>query len=275
MSKKGYQKGLPAILPEPASKPRPPSVPAPRASAEDLRVVPPPQVVSASTRPVRDRHRVMRVIAVSIAVPVSFALGALVTSLVLGGTDHRLAENSPGSAQSAAPPPLAGEGSYVESYVQDNGDVTVHQWIRVGEPIEELRLALPDVPGTGLSVDRVVVVAEGRVNGPARISARGTTYTFSPTKVVQVSYRMRGAVTRSNDDGRALVVATNLDVTYPVQSERETRVVRAAEVLTLACARTATTAPVPCGTADNREQWRVELPGSRSADRVVAQVNLG
>ena len=145
------------------------------------------------------------------------------------------------------------------------------QWIRVGEPIEELRLALPDVPGTGLSVDRVVVVAEGRVNGPARISARGTTYTFSPTKVVQVSYRMRGAVTRSNDDGRALVVATNLDVTYSVQSERETRVVRAAEVLTLACARTATTAPVPCGTADDREQWRVELQASRARDHVVGR----
>lgn len=287
MTKKGYQKRVPTVLPVPPPRAVPPTAPPPRASSDDLESVQPPPARPAppppaaptppppTPLPVRSRHSVVRIVAVCVAAPAAFALGVLLTPLALGSNGDRSGDPDPGSAAPASPAQDTGE-SYVETQVLDNGVVAVRHSIRLLEPVDRILLALPDVPGsTGLSADRVVVMANGRARGPRRISGRARTYTFAPTRVLQVSYRMTGAVSRSSTDGRALVLATSLDVTYPVQREGETRIVRASEVLSLACARTPTTAPAPCGTADDREQWRVELPSGREAERVIAQVNLG
>ena len=113
------------------------------------------------------------------------------------------------------------------------------------------------------------------VDGPATITGSGATYTFDETTDVQVRYVLTGAVVRSDSvGGRALALATRLDLRYSPPPEREIRVVIAAEVLSLACSASPDAAPVPCGQAESTDQWRVELTGPRVDDRVIAQVTL-
>ncbi len=172
---------------------------------------------------------------------------------------------------------LGANESYVDTEVLPNGEVVVHHWIRTVEPFQRLRLALPRFPGADdLSATGVEVVAGGAlVGGPESITGRRGTYTFDATDEVQVLYRLNGAVQRSDSAaGRALALATSLHVQYQPRVERETREVRAPEVLALACSPTPEASPVPCGVAGGDNRWRVELTGRQVVSRVVAQLTL-
>ena len=70
-------------------------------------------------------------------------------------------------------------------------------------------------------------------------------------------------------------MVTSLAVRYVPRVERETRVVRASEVLVLACSPSTGEPPEPCGKPDGDGEWRVDLTGQRVDDRVVAQLTLG
>ncbi len=74
--------------------------------------------------------------------------------------------------------------------------------------------------------------------------------------------------------GRALALATTLVVQHASRPASETRVVRAPEVLALACAASVDVAPVPCGRAEDPGQWSVQLTGDHVDDRVVAQLTV-
>jgi len=199
----------------------------------------------------------------------------------MGDPQDRPAEPGPVSAAaSGAPQVLAPNESYVETRVLASGDVVVRQWIRADAPLDRLRLALPEVQGTAdLSATEVEVLADGAVvAGPATMTGGGdgATYTFAETADVQLSYVLAGAVERSDSAaGRALALATTLDVRYSPQTERETRIVHAPEVLSLACSASPEAPTAPCGQADGLDRWRVELTGPRVVDRVVAQITLG
>lgn len=276
MTKKGYQKRLPVVL---APTARPPSPPAPRRSPETIKA-PEPVEAPEAPEPVEQPRR-SRSSAVWIAATVLInlvAAGFLV--FVITGARTDAPEQSVPARLGAAEPPriLAGRESYVETRVLANGTVAVRQFIRAGEPLDQLSLALPQIPGVeGLAAVRVRVMADGeRVEGPRRITGRPVTYTFGRTVDLALSYRLTGAVTRSSSaEGRALAVATTLDLIYSPRVEQETRVVRATEVLTLACSSSPQDPPEPCGEDDGDGQWRVELAGAEVADRVTAAVNIG
>ncbi len=269
-----------------ASPTPPPSVPAPRASSERVAQ---PRVDEAGTPPVPapapsarrfSRAAVVGLVAVGLAnLLLSGLIGYLVVSSLRDDAAPRRGPGAAGGGAGADPPGLPpADESYVETVVQPDGQVVVQQWIRTDAPLRRLRLALPPASGaSALSASRIEVVADGlAAAGPKQITDRAAIYTFPPTTEVEVTYRILGAVTRSaSAPGRALAHTTALDVTYSPRAEHETRVVRAAEVLALACSTTAQETPTPCGEDEGDGQWRVELDGPSVDDRVMAQLTLG
>jgi hypothetical protein len=308
VTKKGYQKRLPKVLPDAGPRPVAPAprVPAPRASTDasapladpaetaeptetDERVEPaepiepvetdePAGTVELDERRLRsssERHRS------SIGWLVAMVLACLVLSGVAGFLlVTALRDDDPARPAGGPVPtsPARSGTSQVVSEVRASGDVVVHQRIRTTRPIQLLRLELPLAPvGEGMTARQVEIVADGvAVVGPATITDEFATYTFSPATDVRVRYRLTGAVELSESaPGRALAVVTSLNVRYVPRVERETRVVRASEVLLLACSQSTDEPPVPCGERDGDGGWRVDLTGERVDDRVVAQLTLG
>lgn len=297
MTKKGYQKRLPTVLP--------PTLPAPRASPEELEPAQPvarsepvaaamlvaarsapesedvplgPRASQPVPAPVRRRISVATVGKIVPTALVALVIGGLFVFRLGGDPQDPPTRGSVGADGFGAPPMLTADESYAESEVLMSGEVVVHQWIRSDEPLGLLRLALPEVPGAeGLSASEVEVLADDAVvAGPASITGAPATYTFDETTDVRVRYVLTGAVERSDSAaGRALAVATTLDVGYAPRTGRETRVVMAPEVLSLACSPSPEASAVPCGRANGTNEWRVELTGPRVVDRVLAQLTLG
>jgi hypothetical protein len=173
----------------------------------------------------------------------------------------------------AAAPAL---GAYAESVVRRNGTVEVRQWIRSEQPIQRLVLALPRVPGhVNVAAADVLVIADGQpVDGPSSITGDPATYELGAARDVRVAYVVTGAVELSNSAaGRALAAATSVDVTP--RPPTDVRVVRAPQVLNLACSPSVAVVPVPCGRRLSADAWGVELTGDEGAGRVVAQVAFG
>jgi len=336
MTKKGYQKRLPKVLPPPVHAP--PAVPAPRGSVEDsareavqepvhepvrepvreaepapvqgpvrepvqepvrepveesvpvdVQVTPPAPAIDTlparrkpapATAPPRRRRFAGQSVAVVALVLVGPLIAGLVGAFLLLRPDEA---QTPDVDPGAQRPPgvgsasLEADESYVETRVLPSGELVVRQRIRPDQPVRRLRLALPEVPGAEvLSAHGVEVVADGEpVDGDDILTDRAAEYVFDATTDVQVRYRLDGAVEFSDSvTGRALALATSLQVAYAPMAERETRVVSAAEVLSLACARTAAEPPVPCGEPSGDDRWSVELEDPRVTDRVMAQLNL-
>ena len=168
--------------------------------------------------------------------------------------------------------PIAAESRAVTE-VLPGGDLEVTHWIHAEEPIDELSLSLPELDGPNLTASDVEVTADGRAaSGPATVAPSGATYTFSDATRIQVRYRMAGAVELSSSaDGRGLATTTSLIVT--ATQARDVRVVRSQEVLSLACAAPEEQ-PLPCGTSEDDDQWRVELTGTDVGSRVLAVVTV-
>ena len=280
--KKPYQRRLPTVLPpvqvpaprpapdDQAPAPGPPPEPAPRPEPEPVR----PPAPAAEPEPAGSEDRRLRAVFIVLAWLAGGGVFAL--SVALGLLDD--APEPAGTGTAGLAPPLGVGESWVDSQVLPTGELTVRQWIRPGAAIRSVVLALPDVPEVeGLYADEVEVVADGTAaDGPDRITGGPATYTFDATTDVLVRYRLLGAVQVSDSSsGRALAVATSLDTTYSPRATRETRVVSATAVLSLACARTPQRSPVPCGQADGTDRWRVETTDARGTDRVLAQVDLG
>ena len=229
-----------------------------------------------------DRSRRTWLWPVLLAVAVGCA--ALVAGVVLatsgddrpaGGDETR---SEVGAEEMGAPRPLEPGESYVDSEIQANGDVVVRQWINADEPLQLLRLTLPVISTSGaVSASGIEVVVDGRAtDGPARLTEGGATYSFSRTSQLELRYRLRGAVELGGSvPGRALAVATALDVEYAPRATSETRLVRAeGTVLALSCATPPAAALSPCGTAEGTH-WQVDLAGPRVEDRVAAQLDVG
>ena len=168
--------------------------------------------------------------------------------------------------------PIAGESRAVTE-VLPGGELEVTHWIHAEDPIDELRLSLPELDGAEVSATDVEVTGDGRAaSGPATVARSGATYAFTDATRIQVRYRMSGAVELSSSaDGRGLATTTSLDVT--ATQARDVRVVRSQEVLSLACAKP-DEQPVPCGTSEGDDQWRVELAGTGAGSRVLAVVTV-
>jgi hypothetical protein len=270
MTKKGYQKRLPTVLP--ATSPRP-AVPAPRASPESDAVSPVVEPVEPGETDDRGSPSTGTMIALVLAglAVVGIAGFLLVPARVDNGPDLPAGVAGAGS-------PTGLDTSFVVSEVLPSGDVVVRQRIRSAKPVQLLRLELPLAPGAeGVSARQIDVVADGEaVVGPETIIGEYATFAFAPATDVRIHYRLTGAVERSESaPGRALAVVTSLQVQYAPRVERETRVVRASRVLLLACSRSPDEPPVPCGEPEGDSRWRVDLTGPRVDDRVVAQLTLG
>lgn len=297
--KKPYQKRLPTVMP-PAPR-RPPaqeSLPAPATtqatatargsdralpSDQETRTVPVPVAAAVLRAPAPAPARAPtspprgRLVALAVGVA-ALAVGGAVASAIIRSGDPR-PDDVPVTVDTlGAPRVLLPDESYVESRVLAGGDVVVRQWIRTDRPLQQVRLALPEVEGAEtLQADGIVVESGGvRAVGPTLIAVGGATYTFTDTTELRIRYRLTGATEVSDRaSGRALARATTMDVTYTPGIARDTRVVRASEVLALACGARSGAPVVPCGDADGTQQWQVDLTGRRVDDRVVAQVNLG
>jgi hypothetical protein len=168
--------------------------------------------------------------------------------------------------------PIAGESRAVTE-VLPGGNLEVTHWIHAEDPIDELRLTLPQLDGAEVSATDVEVTGDGRAaSGPATVARSGATYAFTDATRIQVRYLMSGAVELSSSaDGRGLATTTSLDVT--ATQARDVRVVRSQEVLSLACAEP-DEQPVPCGKSEGDDQWRVELAGTGAGSRVLAVVTV-
>jgi hypothetical protein len=178
----------------------------------------------------------------------------------------------------AAPTGLRADEGYVETRVHADGTVEVHQWVRADEALDRLTLRVPRVTSAGrLAADDVEVLADGeRVRGREEISFFAATYDLAGAREVEVRYRLLGALQLSDSaPGRALAVATGLEARFAPAPAREVRVVKAPEVLSLACTPSPDVSPVPCGTPDGEGEWHVDLTGRRLAERVVASLTVG
>jgi hypothetical protein len=209
-------------------------------------------------------------------------LGVLLVGIAAGALAYWWSASDDGSPAPegawVAPSGLAADEGYTETRVHADGTMEVRQWIRADEPLERLTLHVPRVTSAGqLGADRVEVLADGaRVEGREEISYFNATYDLGGASEVELRYRLVGALQRSDSaPGRALAVATGLEARFSPAVAREVRVVKAPEVLSLACTPSADVSPVPCGTPDGAGEWHVDLAGRRVSERVVASLTVG
>lgn len=285
MTKKGYQKRLPTVLvptqrpapeqerlsnqdarpePQPSPVPAPPAEPVPREECRD-----------APARPVRSTtDRIGAAVVVGLLAVLVVAIG--LTSVLSGDAPS----TPPGRATAfASRPPVAiaaGE-SYVALRVMTNGDVEATHWIAAARPLEWLRLELPELVGTEeVTATALVVRADGEVvPGPDRVASGAAVYLLDSATGVEVRYRLTGAAALSDSvPGRALAAA-GMEVRYEPRSRRETRVVRAPGLLSLACGDPVPEGLLPCGGETGPDEWSVDLDGRRVGDSLVVQLDLG
>lgn len=277
MTKKGYQKRLPTVL-VPAPRAAPEQERAPETQPEARPPVPPVPHEERPTpagRPARYAGRIHAADALGLVVVL--AVGVWLMSMLV--VDEPSGSGSDGRAAAfATPPPVpVGPGeSYVELDVVADGDVEATHWIAAAEPLDRLRLELPELAGAeGITASVVTVLADGElIAGPNRLTRGGVTYALDSASNVQVSYRLTGAVVLSGSvTGRALAAA-GIGVGYEPRSRREIRVVRAPGVLSLACGAPASERLVPCGKETGPEEWTVDLTEREVDDRVVVQLDL-
>ena len=281
--KKGYKNRLPTVLP-----------PAPRAAPEQDATWPPRSAHDAThARAIAAGHGARRTTrpaepdpveqrSPSLGVVLALALAGLALVGIAGVVVvPRLLDDGPDRPPAAddagAPAGLVADTSYVVSRVLPNGDVVVRQRIRADAPsgscasrCRGCRVPRTCPPGRSTSWPTATRSRAGddhrRRRRPTRSPLRRTADPLPARPERSSSATRPRAEPGDGHHPRGPVRA---------QVERETRVVRAAEVLALACSRSVEEAPVPCGEPDGDGRWLVELTGGRVADRVMAQVTLG
>jgi hypothetical protein len=222
---------------------------------------------------------------------VKLAIGAVVAAVLVVEcvvlVDALRDDNDPGPPAKAAaaarslelPPVLAASGNFVRSNVRPNGTIRVTQWIRSHTDVDRITLSSYDAdPPGGAPVANHLDVVDGGGQVAASDVEVGpdprVVVFLVPTRVLRLTYTLRGAMDVSGSvPGRALAVPL-LDVDYDGQDGPTTLEVTGVEVLNLACTDPVPSAePRPCGEPDETG-WRVTLEGSDRDDRVTAQVDL-
>ncbi|MDR7253815.1 hypothetical protein J2X46_002805 [Nocardioides sp. BE266] len=209
-------------------------------------------------------------------------VGVLLIGIAAGALAYWWTARDDGSQQAgsgwSAPAGLKADEGYVETRVHADGSMEVRQWIHADEPIDRVTLRVPHVSSAGqLAAEDVEVLADGTpVAGQDEITYFTAAYDLGGATEVELRYRLVGAIQRSDSAaGRALAVVTGLEARFSPAPAREVRVVKAPEVLSLACAPVADGSPVPCGKPDGDGEWHVDLSGARTTDRVLASVTVG
>ncbi|MET1059420.1 MAG: hypothetical protein ABWX84_07470 [Nocardioides sp.] len=195
--------------------------------------------------------------------------------LVLRGDDNA---PSAGSGNGPAPEPpveLAPRTSYVDTRVTADGDLVVRQWVHGKAALFGVTLAPPPSAGAVQVTDVLVVAGDRIAPGPERLRRGRGSFTFTGTHDVYLTYRVAGAVERSDSaPGRALARFTSLDVDVTPPMLATTYAVSGGDVLALACSPGEPGAvPVPCG-APSGDGWQVEREGDDRDDVVIAQLDL-
>jgi hypothetical protein len=172
-----------------------------------------------------------------------------------------------------APVPLPADASYTQLWVLPGDVLAVQQWITDSSGFARLTVTAPDgqVRGESLQVYVDGVLVEQR----ATIDGRESAVDLGGAKAVYLRYRLSGALERSRPPaGRALARVTSLDLSYDARPGPTTIAFEGAEVLTLACQPTHSTAPpLPCGVAEG-DTWQVQPPPGESDYEVMAQLDL-
>jgi hypothetical protein len=270
----------PRPTPDPAAAPPPALAGPPVAEPLDAELPPPYDTADGELvdRPDDGPARMPPLVAPLVAAFVLLVIFTVVVVRAMGGTD----DPAPGTtaARDVPEPPvaLAPGSSYVESRVTASGALTVRHWIRNKAFVFGVDLTPPAATaGPGRVIARSVrVVADGRVSdGPRVVDSGRARYSFAGAREVFVTYRMDGALQRSDSStGRALAWVTSLDVGLEPATSRATRVVVGDRILALACLPPGALAvPEPCG-APTRGGWEVRLDGAHAEDRVIAQLDL-
>ena len=186
----------------------------------------------------------------------------------------------------AAPLEAPAEGLYVVSTVTADGQVEVQTWLRVPQPVTELRLTTTDpdlLPGSTESLGLVVRTMDGRLlahrtsvgTNPQRIRLR------DPATDLYLSYTIDGAMDDRSPtvQGRSLARVLGMDIDYAGADGSRVVVRRLVTspgtVLNVAClapSQDFDAAPRPCGSPTGDGDWLVELRGEHRQDRLLAQL---
>lgn len=285
--KKQYKNRLPTVLP-PAPRPAPavesvPPEPEPAPEPEPEAGPAPAPASAAGTRATLmweedptspSRARTAAVLLVLLAVVVG---GGLLAVRLLDGSGREAAAPRVDDRSAPTATPVPPGSSRVEATVRPGGDIVVTQEVTSRTPLRAVSLAVPDVgDASTVSATDLTVEADGEtVPAPGRLAARPARITLDDATSLVIRYRLVGAVEGSDSaPGRALALATALDVSWTPGPERETRVVRAPGVLSLACTPSPDQDPVPCGSSRGDDMWRVDLEGEGVGDRVLAQLTV-
>lgn len=235
----------------------------------------------------RDDRRVpvRLVVLVVLGVLVLLATAVVVLDLARG---EETPEPGAGAQRSIEVPPApAGTpkiGSYVDSRIGADGQVSVRQWIRSSVPIQRLELTTADpdaLPGT-VEAARVLLSASDGSRLAFRASVGTQTQRIrlrEPATEVYLSYTIGGDTVSTETatvEGRILARVTGMDVVFEGEDGPTVRLVRGTgPVLNAACLAADAgfdAVPVPCGAAATDGAWQVELRGVRRHDRVIAQL---
>ncbi len=234
---------------------------------------------------VRTQHVLLGLVVIALVVAVALAVLGRET----GGTASGVAQRPTSDTSiEPGPPPaepvrLPGRGTFVDARVQPDGTVDVTQWLRGGNAISELTLAVfdspqTDVPGAGpQATDVRVRTSQGTVVLPdPTIGTEPRTIDLQrPSLLVQLDYTLTGVTeSQSSPPGRALVGTVFLDTAFEGEQGRARVQVGGRRILALACAGPdGGPADRPCG-GQREGGWSVNLTSGRLDDRVAAQVDL-
>ena len=172
-----------------------------------------------------------------------------------------------------APVPLPGDAAYTQLSVLPGDVLAVQQWLHDSSGFSRLSVTAPggQVRGESFQVYADGILVEQR----ATVDGRESDVDLGGATAVYLRYTLSGALERTRPPpGRALARVTSLDLSYDAWPGPTTIAFHGAEVLTLACQTTGSSAPpLPCGVAEG-DTWRVEPPPGQADYQVMAQLDL-
>jgi hypothetical protein len=179
------------------------------------------------------------------------------------------------------PPGAPDVGQYVLGELTPGGELQVTHWIISSAPVDTLTLRADQAdgrPGTLPALNVEVTAGREVLAAPLFVDSREERVSLGRSmQLLRLAYRIDGVLdddTATLED-RALANVTALNVDYVGESGPVRRVVMApGEVLNVACLRTDSSTPRPCG-APLGKGWQVDLEGVDRDDGLLVQLQLG